>query len=167
MKNNEDSLQESTSSQSCRQEFGLVGRLPWLNCIKHPPYSYVSSPGLKWGKACFYCTNHIQDTNSSPRRLSPVSDINSCNPQIPWHSMRQCGQMPDWVCWWKKTAVIRLTFCYSFIVLSGLSLALNKEGCDWQDRHSARANSGRATHLSQTRYTPLVEVNQAIKAWSF
>ena len=30
----------------------------------------------------------------------------------------------------KKTAVIRLTFCYSFIVLSGLSLALNKEGCD-------------------------------------
>ena len=48
--------------------------------------------------------------------------------------------------------------------LSGLSLALNKEGCDWQDRHSARANSGRATHLSQTRYTPLVEVNQAIKA---
>ena len=51
--------------------------------------------------------------------------------------------------------------------LSGLSLALNKEGCDWKDRHSARANSGRATHLSQTRYTPLVEVNQAIKAWSF
>ena len=51
--------------------------------------------------------------------------------------------------------------------LSGLSLALNKEGCDWQDRHSSRANSGRATHLSQTRYTPLVEVNQAIKAWSY
>ena len=52
-------------------------------------------------------------------------------------------------------------------MLSGLSLALNKEGCDWQDRHSARANSGRAAHRSQTRYTPLVEVNQAIKAWSF
>ena len=52
-------------------------------------------------------------------------------------------------------------------LLSGLSLALNKEGCDWQDRHSARANSGRATHRSQTRYTPLVEVNQAILAWSF
>ena len=56
---------------------------------------------------------------------------------------------------------------FGFHFLSGLSLALNKEGCDWQDRHSARANSGRATHLSQTRYTPLVEVNQAIKAWSF
>ena len=56
---------------------------------------------------------------------------------------------------------------WSDFILSGLSLALNKEGCDWRDRHSARANSGRATHLSQTRYTPLVEVNQAIKAWSF
>ena len=60
-----------------------------------------------------------------------------------------------------------LLFFILFSFLSGLSLALNKEGCDWQDRHSARANSGRATHLSQTRYTPLVEVNQAIKAWSF
>ena len=58
-------------------------------------------------------------------------------------------------------------FLTLFSFLSGLSLALNKEGCDWQDRHSARANSGWATHLSQTRYTPLVEVNQAIKAWSF
>ena len=60
-------------------------------------------------------------------------------------------------------------FCSFSLIsfLSGLSLALNKEGCDWQDRHSARANSGRATHLSQTRYTPLVEVNQAIFAWSF
>ena len=60
-----------------------------------------------------------------------------------------------------------LFFSWMISFLSGLSLALNKEGCDWQDRHSSRANSGRATHLSQTRYTPLVEVNQAIKAWSF
>ena len=50
---------------------------------------------------------------------------------------------------------------------SELSLALNKVSCDWQDRHSTRENSRWATHLSQTRYTPLVEVNQAIKAWSF
>ena len=62
-----------------------------------------------------------------------------------------------------RTQVVLLRIYF----LSGLSLALNKEGCDWQDRHSSRANSGRATHLSQTRYTPLVEVNQAIKAWSF
>ena len=57
--------------------------------------------------------------------------------------------------------------CLMISMLSGLSLALNKEGCDWQDRHSSRANTGRGTHLSQTRYTPLVEVNQAIKAWTF
>ena len=34
-------------------------------------------------------------------------------------------------------------FCSFSLIsfLSGLSLALNKEGCDWQDRHSAWANS--------------------------
>ena len=42
------------------------------------------------------------------------------------------------------------------IILSGLSLVLNKEkDCDFK------------RHLSWVGYTPLVEVNQAILAWSF
>ena len=42
------------------------------------------------------------------------------------------------------------------IIFSGLSLVLNKEkDCDFK------------RHLSWVGYTPLVEVNQAILAWSF
>ena len=59
-------------------------------------------------------------------------------------------------------------YIFHFDTFSELSLALHKEGLwltktDTQPERTLRW----ATHRSQSWYTPLVEVNQAILAWSF
>ena len=99
--------------------------------------SQVNIQILWWGESrrlCFFSNSYDHWAN-----FQPTGSAFSCQGfQRTWISTTHF-----------RTQVVLLRISF----LSGLSLALNKEGCDW--------------HLSQTRYTPLVEVNQAIKAWSF
>ena len=66
--------------------------------------------------------------------------------------------------------VIELTtgFIFILILFSKLSLALNIEGL-WLTKTDTQPERTLwlATHQSKSWYTPLVEVNQAILAWSF
>ena len=145
-------------------------------CQRHPT---AAGCNIRWAVIC--CLSLSSVTPWMPRLLKRTSKCfgevkaEDCvffsNSYDHWASIQPTGSniscqgfQRTWIStthFRSQVVLLRISF------LSGLSLALNKEGCDWQDRHSSRANSGRATHLSQTRYTPLVEVNQAIKAWSF
>ena len=72
-------------------------------------------------------------------------------------------RMVGWFCVEERPLV---TMLKGSIYRRGLSSVLQEIIVTKIDRHSARADSGRAT-MTMLAYTPLVEVNQALNAWSF
>ena len=145
-----------------------------------------ASTSDEWSYAALPCTPSFPTCRDFFTKAIFITNIEHCCNKNQIRSTKQEGQVDIKILWWGESRKLSFSLiwplswlpanrknlflprdfrgpqnisehmlfsCWLISFFSGLSLALNKGGCDW--------------HVSQTRYTPLVEVNQAIKAWSF